>query len=256
MRFVEFERRAREIFDDIPPELREGVEYLQVSRDAVPHPTLPDVFTLGECATGEMDLPTGAGDEFRSGVHLYWGSFRALAAQRGDFDWEGELWETITHEIRHHRESAAGEDDLEEMDYAEDENFKRREGEPFDPFFFRAGEEVGEGRWTVDGDLFIERRVDARELAARTPLEVEVEGETVRVPAPLTPADVHFLYLAEWCDAEADVALVLVRRRGVWESLVGALTGWAPEVVEEEVSVRSEHGGAGPEVRLRRSVGD
>jgi hypothetical protein len=233
MRFAEFERRARQIFDEIPPELRTGVEYLQVSREAVPHPELPDVYTLGECATGELDVESVEG--FRSGVHLYWGSFRELARLQDDFDWEEELWETITHEIRHHRESAAGEDDLEEMDYADDENFKRREGEPFDPFFFRAGEEEGPGRWRVDRDLFIEREVDARTTA---PLEVDVDGETVRVPVPANAGDVHYLYLAELCDADADVALVLVRRRGAWASLVGALTGWKPEVVEEEVSVR------------------
>ncbi len=228
MNFDEFERRAREIFDDIPPELREGVAYLQVSRETVPHPTLPDVYTLGECATGEI-----AAD--RSGVHLYYGSFLALSRLFDEFDWEGELWETVTHEVRHHRESAAGEDDLEEMDYAEDENFKRREGEPFDPLFFRAGEPVGPGRWEVDGDLFIERELDAREFAAMAELRVEVEGREVAVPRPEPLGDVHFVYLMELCDEERDVALVLVRRRGAWESLRGMLSGAAPEVLETEV---------------------
>lgn len=228
MTFDEFERRAREIFDGIPPELREGVAYLQVSRETVAHPTLPDVFTLGECATGEIDAD-------RSGVHLYYGSFLELSRLYDEFDWEGELWETVTHEVRHHRESAAGEDDLEEMDYAEDENFKRREGEPFDPLFFRAGDPAGPGHWRVDGDLFIEREMDAREFEALAELRVEVEGGEVVVPRPEELGDVHFIYPLELCGEEHDVALVLVRRRGAWESLRGFFSGAEPEVLETEI---------------------
>ena len=36
MKFAEFERRAHEIFDEIPPRFREGVDGLVVERD--PHP--------------------------------------------------------------------------------------------------------------------------------------------------------------------------------------------------------------------------
>ena len=61
-------------------------------------------------------------------MHLYYGSFRELARLDEDFDWEAELWETLTHEVRHHRESTAGEDALEDLDWAEDENFRRRAG--------------------------------------------------------------------------------------------------------------------------------
>ncbi|HEX8673312.1 MAG TPA: hypothetical protein VF710_15565, partial [Longimicrobium sp.] len=89
MTFDEFERRAREIFDGIPPELRHGVSYLQVWSRAMAHPELPDVFTLGECATGEYDVETGLGDDVSSGVHLYYGSFLALSREYDDFDWEG-----------------------------------------------------------------------------------------------------------------------------------------------------------------------
>jgi hypothetical protein len=231
MNFAHFERRAREIFDDIPPELRHGVAYLQVSRETIAHPTLPDIYTLGECATGEYDV----GDAERSGVHLYYGSFLALSRLHDDFDWEGELWETITHEVRHHRESAAGEDDLEVLDYAEDENFKRVEGEPFDPLFFRAGEPAGDDRWEVDGDLFIERVLDAHEFAALPDLRVEVDGVEHVVQCPAELGDVHYVYLLALCDEERDVALVLVRRRGAWEALRGFFGGGEPRVLETEV---------------------
>ena len=154
MTFEDFERTAREMFDEIPPDLRGGVEYLVVSRDTVPHPELPEIFTLGECATGEYDMGVDAPGTVRSGVHLYYGSFRALAGLHDDFDWEGELWETLTHEVMHHRESTAGEDALEDLDYAEDENFKRREGLPFDPFFYRMGAPVAD-RYCLPNTRFL-----------------------------------------------------------------------------------------------------
>ena len=43
------------------------------------------------------------------------------------------------------------------MDYATDENFKRREGEPFDPLFFRSGEALDGGWYRVEEDYFLDR---------------------------------------------------------------------------------------------------
>jgi hypothetical protein len=237
MRFEEFERRAREMFDSIPEQYRHGVEYLVVSKEAVPHPDVPEVYVLGECATGEYDLGLDAPGETRSGVHLYYGSFRQLAKQEEGFDWEGELWETIAHEILHHRESMAGEDALEDMDYAEDENFKRREGQPFDPFFYRVGEPVGEGAWEVDGDLFLEREMDAGAFARTAEVDVEIEGEAVRVPLPDTLGDVHYVYLdGLFEDGDAgEVALVLVRRRGALESVRSLFGRREPQVLASSV---------------------
>ncbi|HYJ78866.1 MAG TPA: hypothetical protein VEW03_04665 [Longimicrobiaceae bacterium] len=241
MKFKEFERRAREMFDEVPPELRHNVEYVVVSRDAVPHPDIPDVFTLGECATGDYDLGLEAPGVVRSGVHLYYGSFRELAALDPDFDWEEEMWDTITHEIRHHRESTAGEDDLEDLDYAEDENFKRRDGQPFDPFFFRSGRPVAEGSWEVDGDLFVEREMHAADFDRTTEIEVMIGDAEVMVPRPDRLGDVHFVYIDGLGDeGDHDVALVLVRRRGAWESLRSAFSGRRTELLESSVELGEE----------------
>ncbi|HEU0055220.1 MAG TPA: hypothetical protein VFQ39_18665 [Longimicrobium sp.] len=243
MRFDEFERRAREMFDSIPPEMQHGVEYLVVDRDAVPHPDLPDVYTLGECATGELDLGFDGTTPVRSGVHLYHGSFRELARLDPEFDWEGELWETLTHEIRHHRESTAGEDDLEDFDHAADENFKRRDGRPFDPWFYRSGEPVADGAWEVDGDLFVELPMTPERFAAVEEIEAEIAGERVTVPRPDRLGDVHFLYLDGFAeDASLDVALVLVRPRGFWESLRAVFRSPEPEVLETAVEFGDETG--------------
>ena len=51
-----------------------------------------------------------------------------IASGDPDFDWEEEIWETLLHELLHHREFAAAEDGLEVYDAAMDENFRRRAG--------------------------------------------------------------------------------------------------------------------------------
>lgn len=232
MTFDEFERRAHEIFDSIPPELRGGVEYVAVSREALPHPELPEVYTLGECATGELDLGYDLPDAVRSGVHLYYGSFQALSELDPDFDWEAELHETVMHEVRHHRESTAGEDALEDFDYAADENFKRREGLAFDPLFYRSGEPLDEGGWEVDGDVFAEVEVTADEFAHLDEVVAQVHGRRVSLPRPESLGDVAFMYLEGFGGGPGETAVVLVRRRGFRESLRGLFKRDEPEVGE------------------------
>ena len=178
-----------------------------------------------------LDLPAST----RSGVHLYYGSFRALAKLDPDFDWEEELRETVLHEVRHHRESTAGEDALEDLDGAEDENFKRRDAKAFDPSFYRAGEPVADGAWEVDGDLVVEVEISAREFADTDEVELTVGGEEVVVPLPDRLGDVHFLYLdGHWSD-DHDVAVVFVRKRGTWEQLRSLVSTRAPEVLQSSI---------------------
>lgn len=232
MTFAEFERRAHEIFDSIPLELRGGIEYVAVSEDAMPHPELPEVYTLGECATGELDMGMDTPETLRSGVHLYYGSFVALAELDPDFDWEGELHETVVHEVRHHRESTAGEDALEDFDYAADENFKRRDGQPFDPLFYRAGEPLDEGGWEIDGDVFVEVELSVDEFAHLDEVRAMVHGRRVSLPRPESLGDVAFMYLEGFGEGPGETAVVLVRRRGFRESLRGLFKRDEPEVGE------------------------
>jgi hypothetical protein len=249
MNYERFERRAREMFDEIPRELRHGVEFVAVHPDALPHPTMPDIFTLGECATGEYDAGGELPDALRSGVHLYHGSFRELARRDPEFDWEAELWETITHEIRHHRESAAGEDALEELDWAEDENFKRRDGKPFEPFFYRAGTPVEPGVWEVDGDLFVERPLTADQIEDDDEVTVTIDGEAVVVPIPDPLGDIHFLYLDGLYERDFDVAVVLLRQRGTWQQLLSLVSGRRPQLLETSIDIDDldDEGDAGPD---------
>ena len=102
MEFETFEVAARAAYQEIPDAFKEGVGGLVVSREALVHPEHPDVFTLGHCLTEDHPSDYGGPDTTRSVIELYWGSFRQLSRRDASFDWDGELWETLTHELRHH----------------------------------------------------------------------------------------------------------------------------------------------------------
>jgi predicted Zn-dependent protease with MMP-like domain len=272
MDFLTFKHLAHEAYEMIPPEFREGIDGLDVSRETVSHPTIPDVFTMGECRTEEYPSEFGGAGEVRSIVALYYGSFLALSRLDDDFDWRDEIFETVTHEVRHHLESLALDDSLEQLDYAEDQNFirrqrsmtnreldeerssrgirkhpepvapeyaedqnsARREGESFDPFFFRSGQRLAEGAFEVDRDVFIEREVDPRRFGGPEPLRVSGPGGELSVPWPERLGDVHFVRVGGAGREPGELFVVLVRARGAWESL-RALFRRAPlEVLETE----------------------
>jgi hypothetical protein len=142
------ERLAR----DVPAEFRDGIVTIEASPKTVPHPVRADIYTLGECIPLEW---SGSGADLQSRVVLYHGSFQALTGL-GEFEWRAEAWETLTHELRHHLEWRANVAALEAYDWAAEENFKRHEGESFDPVFHRSGERVADGVWKVDDDVFVE----------------------------------------------------------------------------------------------------
>jgi hypothetical protein len=229
MQFDEFEQRAREEWDRIPADYRAGVDGLVVRRPAVPHPSLPGVYTLGECVTESYPSAFGDADTIRSLIVLHYGSFLRLSRQDRDFDWEGELWETLTHELQHHLESLAADDALVDMDYAADENYKRYQGEAFDPFFYRHG--LPDGGWLrVEDEFFLE-------VAAAPGDTVRFEwgglSYEVTVP-PAAAADVLLLGIERGV-AEPPGALhvVVVPPPRGWRERLGTLLRPRPAVVLE-----------------------
>ncbi len=229
MDFTEFEAVAREVYASIPTEFRAGIDGLEVERGTLAHPSLPGVFTLGECRSDFYPTEFGGAGEVRSVVVLYYGSFLRLSREEPEWEWEEEIFETVTHELRHHLESLASEDALEVQDWVEDQNFLRRDGREFDPCFYRDGESVGPGVYRVDGDLFVERPLTPAEEREGS-VTVEWEGRTLRVPLPEALGEVHFLILEALCTERVDFVVVLLRRRGAWESLRALLAGREREV--------------------------
>ena len=207
MRLSDFEAMVRRMTAEVPPDFLDGVAEIAVSPRTVPHPEREEIFTLGEC----VPLPAAGGDApegVQSRIVLYHGSFQALARLREGFDWRGEAWETLTHELRHHLEWRARAPDLEAFDRAAEQNFARQDGEPFDPAFHLDGEPVEPDVYQVDDDVFLDR------VVASLPAETDVAwaGRTYRVPVPSDARLPAFLTL-EGVEPSPPGELVLVLRR-------------------------------------------
>lgn len=240
MEFSEFERRAGRVWEEIPEEYRSGVDGLVIERSAQSHPSLPDIYTLGECLTEAYPSDWGGPETTRSVLVLYYGSFRKLAELDPEFDWRYEIWETVTHELRHHLEWLAAEDALEDLDYAMDENFKRLQGEPFDPEFYRYAEEVAPGVFDAEGEVFIEREL-AKGEAPGSRVSYEWHRSRYTVPVPGRLGDFTFLQVVGGMDVGPPaLCIVLVRRVGWLRQLVRWVRREPATVVQAEVEARPE----------------
>lgn len=243
--FEEFGERARAVYAEIPDDYREGVDGLDVTRRTVLHPTLPEVYTLGECLSDFYPSEFGGPGEVRSRVVLYYGSFLALSRSEGDWDWDDEIWETITHEVKHHLEHLASENALEELDFAEDQNFARREGTGFDPLFFRSGEVLAPGIYTADRDVFIEVEVDGRGGGQPLAIEVPFHAAGFQITLPADLGDIHFLRVTDPPFTVAgELFVVAVRRRGPFDWLRALMRAEPPRILESDVEVERNDGAA------------
>ncbi len=115
----------------------------------------------------------------QSRIVLYHGSFAALAHLTPSFDWREEAWETLTHELRHHLEWRAESPELEDLDWAVEQNFARHDGEEFDPSFFLHGEALEEGTYRVEDDVFLDHPVGAPPSA----IDFKWRGREYRTPS-------------------------------------------------------------------------
>lgn len=211
MRFDDFRSLVDRLSRDVPPEFRDGVVAIDVSPKTLPHPLHGDVYTLGECVPLEWSV--GATD-LHSRIILYYGSFASLARldAPAEFDWRAEAWETLTHELRHHLELRANVDALAAYDWAAEENFKRHEGEPFDPAFYRSGETVSPGIWKVDEDVFVEREGGRGGRGTKDEFDMVWHGRRYRVTIPLAaPGSTRFLILDGLVDPLPGDAVVVMK---------------------------------------------
>ncbi len=125
MTFEQFRRLIEEMVEEIPPEFMEGLQGVHVLPEVREEEGYEDVVRLGEYLDpGPADF-LGHGEGLGRHVAIYYGSFAALAENDPEFDWEEEAWETLTHELRHHVESLAGEDMLVQDDVEQARHFQR-----------------------------------------------------------------------------------------------------------------------------------
>lgn len=191
MNHEHFSALAGRMYDDIPAAFRLGVSGVTVEREARTHPALAGVWTLGECVTEQWPDSTGGIGDTQSEIVLYFGSFDELAVGDSRFDWEAELWETMLHELLHHREAAADEDGLDVFDWAMDQNYRRLAGLDFDPLFHRFLPADENGQVRLEGETFIDVVVGRSDRLAmfawrgtdwsvRVPLEASLLWSRVR----------------------------------------------------------------------------
>ena len=182
---------------------------------------------------------------------LYHGSFAALATMTPGFDWREEAFETLTHELRHHLEWRARAPDLEDFDWAVEQNYARQDGETFDPAFYLSGAPVGDDAWRVEDDVFLDRIVTALPDA----VSVRWGGREYLVPVPHEASLPAFLILDGVADPPAgELVLVLRRKPGMLALLrpvkryhaavrVAEPTGYLPGTDRRGLSLSHERDG-------------
>jgi hypothetical protein len=128
VRFEEFRDMVAAMVDEVPPEFLRGLQGVHVLPQAKREEGFDDdVFRMGEYLDPGPDDFLGGQPGLGRHVAIYYGSFAAIAAEDPDFDWEEEAWETLTHELRHHVESLAGEDLLVQEDVEWSRELGKRE---------------------------------------------------------------------------------------------------------------------------------
>lgn len=222
-----FESLVYDLTKQIPREFKLGIAEVVVSPRTVAHPDRDGIWTLGEC----IPLPGEDHDlrSLQSRIVLYHGSFEALARDHPGFDWNAEVWETLTHEVRHHVEWKARAPGLEAFDRAAEANFARQDGEPFDLLFYRDGMPLPDGTFQVDDDVFVEH------VVAAAPAEVRLQwrGTALAVPVPPeTTLPAYLIVLGPPDPPPGELVLVLQKKSG-WLELFRR-----PAVFQAEVEAR------------------
>lgn len=238
MDFDTFERRSRHVFEEIPERFRDGVDGLTVHRKALPHPRFDGVYTMGECVTESYPSSWEGPETVRSVVLLYWGSFRALARLDPHFDWNEQIWETLTHELRHHLESLADRDDLTGVDYAMEQTFLRNDGRDFDPGYYRHGDRIGPGIFAVEDEVFIEQRWRIRDFDRANAISFSWAGRRYETAHPVELGDLHFIRIVDGIAVPPYIEVVLVRRSSWREKFRKGLAGKELEVYESDAVAR------------------
>jgi hypothetical protein len=124
MTFDEFKAALAEMVDEIPGEFLRELQGVHALPEVKLEPDFHEVYRLGEYLDPGPENFLGGGEGLGRHVALYHGSFARIAEEDPSFDWEDELWETLTHELRHHVESLAGDVSLIEDDLERDRAFR------------------------------------------------------------------------------------------------------------------------------------
>jgi hypothetical protein len=203
-----------------------------VRRESQVHPDHEDYYTMGMCFTEPYPSGYSAPDTTRSFLALYYGSFVRVAEGDLDFSWEDELWETITHELRHHLEFLAEDDALEGVDYAQEESYKRESGLDFDPWYYQSGVPLAPSVYRVEKDVYIEQAWRPEAFADAKTIEFDWDGRRWSVDRPGELGDVHYIWVHDLDAGGGWLQLVLLRSEG-WRERIGRMMRRQPPDLRE-----------------------
>jgi len=150
--YQRFRATVESMLDEVPDVFLQDLQGVHALRDVKVEEGYRDVYRMGEYLDPGPDDFLGGVEGLGRHVALYWGSFRRIAENDPEFDWEEEIWETLTHELQHHVESLAGDGRLIEEDLLQAQAFERaeggagaeRNGEGYDEGYEEAYEEADE----------------------------------------------------------------------------------------------------------------
>ena len=128
MTYQRFRATVESMLDEVPDVFLQDLQGVHALRDVKVEEGYRDVYRMGEYLDPGPDDFLGGVEGLGRHVALYWGSFRKIAKGDPDFDWEEEIWETLTHELQHHVESLAGDGRLIEEDLLQAQAFERADG--------------------------------------------------------------------------------------------------------------------------------
>lgn len=127
--YRQFREAVETMLDEIPEAFLQELQGVHVLEQEKPEEGYDDVWRMGEYLDpGPEDFLHGE-DGLGRHIALYHGSFARIAENDPAFDWEAEIWETLTHELQHHVESLAGDGRLIEQDLIDAASFPQ----PGDP---------------------------------------------------------------------------------------------------------------------------
>lgn len=126
MTYREFRATVEVMMDEIPDTFLQGLQGVHALEQEMPEEGFVDVWRMGEYLDPGPEDFLGGFEGLGRHVALYYGSFVRIAEGDPDFDWDEEIWETLTHELRHHVESLAGDGALIEQDLMDAATFERR----------------------------------------------------------------------------------------------------------------------------------
>jgi hypothetical protein len=231
MTFDEFERARVAGVGADPGRVPRRRGRLVVERAARPHPTLPDVYTLGECLTESYPSAFGDADTIRSVVVLYYGSFFRLSRSTRSSTGRRAVGDADARAAASPRVAGRGR-------RARRHGLRRRRelqalrGRAVRPVLLPQG--LPEDGWLrVDDEFFLELIPPAD-----GPLRFDWRGTQYTVDPPPV-ADVAFVTIRSGvADPPAALHLVVVRRTGWRDWLRSLRSRNPPRVLETNVDAR------------------